>query len=402
MQTNSEMVADPDDSSDSHAEGQVELSVVIPCLNEAETIGGCIEKALQALKEHNIRGEVVIADNGSSDDSAAIATGLGARVIPVQRKGYGSALMGGIEAAAGKFVIMGDADGSYDFLDIPKFVEKLRDGFDLVMGNRFQGGIKPGAMPALHRYLGNPVLTGIGRLFFRSPCGDFQCGLRGFRRGILTELDLRTTGMEFASEMVVKATLHELRICEIPTTLSPDGRSHPPHLRSWRDGWRNLVFMLIYSPRWLFFLPGVALMAVGTLAMFALILGTVQVGRVGFDVHTMVYSAAAILIGFQSVLFAALSKIFAVTSGLVPVQPIWDRFFRRFSLETGLVVGAILVITGIAGSLIAVWVWSKHNFGGLDARQVLRLVIPAAVAITLGFQIVLGSFFATILSLGRR
>ena len=252
-------VAEASDPSD------VELTVVMPCLNEAETIDVCIQKALTAMESHRLSGEVVIADNGSTDGSQAIARRLGARVVHVERKGYGSALMGGIAAARGRYVIMGDADDSYDFTAIMPFVEQLRAGNHLVMGNRFKGGIKPGAMKALHRYLGNPVLTGIGRLFFRSRCGDFHCGLRGFDRGAIVDLDLRTTGMEFASEMVVKATLQKLRISEVPTTLSPDGRSRPPHLRSWRDGWRHLRFLLLYSPRWLFFLPGIALLLCGLL-----------------------------------------------------------------------------------------------------------------------------------------
>ncbi|HTU24878.1 MAG TPA: glycosyltransferase family 2 protein, partial [Pirellulales bacterium] len=269
---------------------QVELTVVMPCLNEAETIEVCIAKAQSAFAAHGLTAEVVIADNGSTDGSQALARRLGARVIHVERKGYGSALMGGIAAARGRYVIMGDADDSYDFTSIMPFVEELRAGQQLVMGNRFRGGIQPGAMKALHRYLGNPVLTGIGRLFFGSPCGDFHCGLRGFDKSAIQDLDLRTTGMEFASEMVVKATLGKLRVSEVPTTLAPDGRSRPPHLRSWRDGWRHLRFLLLYSPRWLFLLPGMALLLVGLLTGLWLLPGARTVGGIGLDVSTLMYA----------------------------------------------------------------------------------------------------------------
>ena len=268
-------------------------------------------------------GEVIVADNGSTDGSRELARAAGARVVPVEAKGYGSALMGGILAARGKYVVMGDADDSYDFSHVPRFLEKLRAGYDLVMGNRFLGGIQPGAMPALHRYLGNPVLSGIGRLFFHSPCGDFHCGLRGFSKEAIERLDLRTTGMEFASEMVVKATLHGLRIGEVPTTLSPDGRSRPPHLRSWRDGWRHLRFLLLYSPRWLFFYPGLThCCSTGLTIILWLLPGPRRVGPVVLDVHTMLGGAALVLIGFQSVAFAVLAKVFAVNSGLMPWTPV--------------------------------------------------------------------------------
>ena len=296
----------------------IELSVVLPCLNEAATLAACVKTIYRALDDNRISGEVVVADNGSTDDSVAIASQLGARVIHVPEKGYGSAVMGGVEAARGAYVLMGDADESYDFSEIPRFLEKLREGYDLVMGNRFRGGIKPGAMPPLHRYLGNPVLTLIGRLFFGSPSGDFHCGIRAFRRDIVSRLNLRTTGMEFASEMVVKATLHTLRIAEVPATLSPDGRHRPPHLRSWRDGWRHLRFMLLFSPRWLFLYPGLTLMVVGLAALVLLVPGMVFVGNVGLGVHTMLYAATAILVGFQAVLFSTLTRVFAMSTGLLP------------------------------------------------------------------------------------
>ncbi len=379
-----------------------ELSIVMPCLDEAETLGICIEKARGALDAHGIAGEIIVADNGSTDGSQEIATRLGARVVPIEQRGYGSALMGGIAAARGRFVIMGDADDSYDFSGLMPFLERLREGYDLVMGNRFQGGIEPGAMPALHRYLGNPVLTGIGRLFFPSPCGDFHCGLRGFRKDAVMKLGLQTTGMEFASEMVVKATLLGLRITEVPTTLSPDGRSRAPHLRSWRDGWRHLRFLLLYSPRWLFLYPGAALMLAGLLLGLWILPGAKTVGGVTFDVNTLLYAAAAIFIGFQSVVFAVFTKIYAINEGLLPEDPRLNRLFRFVTLETGLVVGALLVLVGLAASVYAVSDWGAQSFGELDPQQTLRVIVPAIVALTLGFQIMLSSFFLSVLGLSRR
>src|SRR6185312_3774274 len=297
---------------------EVEVSVVMPCLNEAETIASCIKKARHSLYELGIVGEIVIADNGSTDGSAEIAKSLGARVTQVAAKGYGNALMGGINAAHGTFVIMGDADDSYDFSTLGPFIEKLRQGFDLVMGNRFSGGIGPGAMPSLHRYLGNPVLTFVGRLFFKSPVKDFHCGLRGFRKDSISKLDLRTTGMEFASEMVVKATLQKMRITEVPTTLSKDGRSHPPHLKTWRDGWRHLRFLLLFSPRWLFLYPGALLMGIGLLIGLSLLPSPRVIGGLVFDIHTLLYAALAIIIGFQAIVFATFTKVFAISEGLLP------------------------------------------------------------------------------------
>jgi glycosyltransferase involved in cell wall biosynthesis len=297
----------------------LELSIVMPCLNEAETLEICIRKAQRSLEELGIEGEIIIADNGSTDGSQEIARMLGARVVQVESKGYGNAVMGGVNAAGGRYVIMGDADDSYDFANLGPFVEKLRQDNDLVMGNRFKGGIKAGAMPALHRYLGNPVLTAIGRLFFQSPCGDFHCGLRAFRVDSIKRLDLKTTGMEFASEMVVKATINKMRIAEVPTTLSPDGRSRPPHLRSWRDGWRHLRFLLLYSPRWLFLFPGAILMLTGLLVGAWLLPGPRAIGKITFDVHTLLYAALAVIIGFQAVSFAVCTKVFAISVGLMPV-----------------------------------------------------------------------------------
>lgn len=381
---------------------ELELSVVLPCLNEAETLGGCIEQAERVMEENGIPGEVIVADNGSTDRSREIAERMNARLIRVDERGYGSALAGGIGAARGRYVIMGDADESYDFSHIPRFLEKLRDGYELVMGNRFRGGIEPGAMPTLHKYLGNPILTGIGRLFFGCPSGDFHCGLRAFNRDAITRLDLRTTGMEFASEMVVKATLHGLRIAEVPTTLSPDGRGRSPHLRSWRDGWRHLRFMLLYSPRWLFLYPGIALILVGLLVTAWLLPGPRHVGRLTFDVHTLLYAVAAILVGFQAVLFSVLSRVFAMTAGLVPETPAWQRIFRWTTLEVGLFVGGVLFAAGLVCSFLAVAIWESESFGPLDPVKTLRLVIPAAGTIVLGCQVILSSFFLSILGLNRK
>lgn len=381
---------------------EVELSVVMPCLNEAETIETCIRKAQGAMKKHGLTGEVIIADNGSTDGSEWIAKHLGARVVLVERPGYGSALMGGIAAARGRYVIMGDADDSYDFTALMPFVEKLRAGYQLVMGNRFKGGIKPGAMPPLHRYLGNPVLTGIGRLFFRSPCGDFHCGLRGFHKDAIVDLDLRTTGMEFASEMVVKATLQKLRLTEVATTLSPDGRSRPPHLRSWRDGWRHLRFLLLYSPRWLFFIPGILLILVGILAGCWLLPGERRVGGVALDVNTMLYAAAAVIIGFQAVAFATFTTAFAINARLLPANPRAEKLFRSATLERGLIIGTVMICFGLAGSIYAVSDWGQHSFGELDPQRALRLVIPSVLMLVLGCQAVLSSFFLSVLGLARK
>lgn len=385
-----------------NVDGDVEFSIVMPCLNEAETLAICIRKAQRSLAENNVVGEIIIADNGSSDASREIAAKLGARVVQIVARGYGNALMGGIATAQGKYVIMGDADDSYDFASLGPFIGPLREGYDLVMGNRFLGGIKPGAMPPLHRYLGNPVLTTVGRLFFRSPVGDFHCGLRGFSKSAIINLNLQTTGMEFASEMVVKATLHGIRVTEVPTTLWPDGRSRAPHLRSWRDGWRHLRFLLLYSPRWLFLYPGSLLMLAGLMVMLGLVPGPKVIGGVTFDVHTLLYAAAAIIIGFQSILFAVFTKIFAISEGLLPVDARIDRAFRYVTLEVGLLVALILIIAGVGGSVYAYWSWDRLSFGNLDPTQTMRVVIPAVTCLTLGCQTLFCSFFLSILGLRRR
>jgi len=385
--------------SQSGTEQDLELTVVMPCLNEAETLEICITKARKCLEENQIAGEVLIADNGSTDGSQDIAQRNGARVVDVPAKGYGSALRGGIAAARGRYVIMADADDSYDFSALMPFVEKLREGYELVMGNRFRGGIAPGAMPPLHRYLGNPVLTAIGRLFFRSPSGDFHCGLRGFDKAAIESLRLQTTGMEFASEMVVKSTLLGLRMTEVPTTLSPDGRSRPPHLRSWRDGWRHLRFLLLFSPRWLFMYPGIALMMVGVLLGAWILPGARSLGGVYFDVHTLLYASAAIIIGFQMVLFAVLVKVYAMGEGLMPPDPRMNQLFRYITLETGLAAGGLLAAFGLGAAIYALGDWGSQQFGELDPQQVLRIVAPSTLALTLGFQIVLSSFFLSVLGM---
>jgi glycosyltransferase involved in cell wall biosynthesis len=374
----------------------------MPCLNESRTLGVCIQKALSAIEALGIRGEVIVADNGSTDGSQEIATGLGARVVPVKARGYGSALRGGIAAARGRYVIMGDADDSYDFTQLGDFLAKLNEGYDLAMGNRFQGGILPGAMPVLHRFLGNPVLSWLGRLFFKCPVGDFQCGLRGFRKEAIDRLDLKTTGMEFSTEMVVKATLFNLRIVEVPTVLSPDGRGRPPHLRTWRDGWRYLRFLLLYSPRWLFLYPGVVLLFLGAAVSLWLLPGPRTIGGVTFDYHTLLFGAMAILIGFQSVNFAAFSKIFAITEGLLPEDPRLNRLFRYITLEVGLIVGALLILLGAGLWVFGLGFWQSHHFGPLDPEKTLRIVIPGFVSLTLGTEIVLSSFFLSLLGMGRR
>jgi glycosyltransferase involved in cell wall biosynthesis len=380
----------------------LELSVVMPCLNERATVGTCVKKALRAMVRHGIRGEVIVADNGSTDGSQQIAMKSGARVVPIETRGYGSALRGGIAAAQGRFVLMGDADDSYDFTQVHMFVSKLREGYDLVMGNRFQGGILPGAMPPLHKYLGNPVLTAVARLFFKAPIGDIYCGLRAFRREAIEHLGLRTEGMEYANEMVVKATTFGLRITEVPTTLSPDGRGRPPHLRTWRDGWRTLRFLLLYSPRWLFLYPGIALFAGGIIVGALLLPGPFMVGNVGFDVDTLLFAAMAVLIGFQSIVFAGFTKLFGISEGLLPEDPRLTWLFRYITLEVGLVVGVLLIFAGTGAWVLGLAYWRSHQFGPLDTEKTLRIVIPGLVCFTLGFQTILSSFFLSVLGMSRR
>ncbi len=379
----------------------LELSVVMPCLDEAETLAQCIERVQRVFREHRIAGELIVADNGSTDGSPAIATRMGARVVQVKDRGYGNALRGGIAAARGKYVVTVDADNSHDLGQIPVFLAKLQGGNDLVIGNRFKGQIQSGAMPPLHRYLGSPVLTRVGKLFFRSPCGDQQCGFRGFSRAAFSRMRLRATGMEFASEMVLKASNLRLRIAEVPTTHFPAGRHRPPHLRTWRDGWRHLRLMLLHSPRWLFFYPGVLLVAFGLLTGLWLMPGPRTVKGIAFDIHTLLYAATAVLLGSQSITFAAFTKIYAIREGLLPEDLRLERLLHVTSLELGLVIGGFLAVAGLAASMYAVGSWGAQHFGDLDPVKAMRLIIPAVLSLTLGGQIMLSSFFLSILLLGR-
>jgi glycosyltransferase involved in cell wall biosynthesis len=367
----------------------------MPCLNEKDTVSICVAKAIRALTENNIEGEVIVADNGSTDGSIEIAKEAGARVVHVNVKGYGAALIGGINSAEGRFIIMADSDDSYDFLGIMPFVEKLREGFDLVMGNRFKGGVKEGAMPFLHRYLGNPVLSGIGRLFFGSKIGDFHCGMRGFTKKAFFEMNLQTTGMEFASEMVVKSTLLGMKTTEIPTTLSPDGRTGKPHLRSFRDGWRHLRFLLMYSPRWLFLYPGLFMMIIGGLVSTFIFYNT----NSKWDIHTLLYALASVMIGLQAVIFAIFSKTLAVNLKLLPMNSTIDMILSKLTLEKGLLVGGFLILTGLFGAVYAIAIWEEGVFFELGITITMRLVIASFSLLVMGSQIVFSSFFLSALKL---
>jgi hypothetical protein len=380
----------------------VEVTILMPCLNEAETIEMCIQKAKRFLEQHNLSGEVIVGDNGSTDGSQEIARRNGARVVDISIRGYGAALSCATNSARGKYVIMGDSDGSYDFSNLMPFLEKLRAGYDLVVGNRFQGGIKPGAMPWKNKWIGTPALSGAGRLFFKCPVRDFNCGLRGYARDAFKKLDLRTTGMEFATEMVVKATLLEMRIAEVPTTLDPDGRSHPPHLRPWRDGWRHLRFMLLYSPRWLFLYPGTVLALAGLITGLSLVRGPRRIGSITLDIHTLFFACIGILVGFQSILFAVFGKTFAITERLLPSDRKFDRAFELFHLGTCLVAGVVLVGLGFFGASCAVLTWGKQGFGPLVPTRVMRLAIPSGLSLALGFQMILSGFFLGLLRMGRK
>jgi glycosyltransferase involved in cell wall biosynthesis len=380
----------------------VDLTILMPCLNEAETIATCVAKARRWLESAGIAGEVVVADNGSTDGSQELACAAGARVIPVAIRGYGAALQGGIADARGKYVIMGDADDSYDFSRLDAFIERLRAGDDLVMGNRFAGGIEPGAMPWLHRYIGNPLLSFAGRLMFHVPIRDFHCGLRGMRSDSVRALGLRSTGMEFASEMVVRAALSQQTISEVPTTLHPDGRTRAPHLRTWSDGWRHLRFLLLYSPRWLFLVPGMVLTLVGLALTAALsINGSIHLGSTTFQVNTLVYAAALTLIGVQTTTFGVFTRIYAVAKGYLPPDDRLNRFGGRFRLERGLLLGAAVLLAGLIAAAISLAWWRQRDFGALDAEHQLRLVVPAALGLVLGSWIILSSFFLSILGLDR-
>ncbi len=381
---------------------EIELTILMPCLDEAETLETCICKANEYLATSGITGEILIADNGSVDGSQSIARRCGARIIDVSERGYGAALIAGTQAARGRYVIMGDADDSYDFLHLDLFVEKLREGYDLVMGNRFAGGIEEGAMPPLHRYLGNPVLSFIGRLFYGSEIGDFHCGLRGYNRDSILSLGLRTTGMEYASEMVVKSELFGLRITEVPTTLSKDGRSRAPHLRSWHDGWRHLKFLLMHSPNWLFFYPGAGLLAVGLAGALPLLFGDIALGSVTLGVHSLMYFAAFVVVGVLGLSMAYLTRMYAKASGYIPGTAM-PFIFEKLSLERGLIVGALLIIMGIVMSIVALTIWgASTRFGDLIPEQMMRVVIPAVSLVIVGVQLCFTSFFAGILQIPHR
>ncbi|MCR5509638.1 MAG: glycosyltransferase family 2 protein [Lachnospiraceae bacterium] len=379
----------------------MELTILMPCLNEAETIETCIRKAQGFLERSGIDGEVLIADNGSTDGSPGIAERLGARVIHVERKGYGSALLAGCDEARGTYVIMGDADDSYDFEHLEAFVDKLREGYDLVMGNRFKGGIEKGAMPWLHRYIGNPVLSFIGRVFFKSNIGDFHCGLRGYRRESILKLGLHTTGMEYASEMVVMSELAGLNIAEVPTTLKPDGRTRPPHLRSFRDGWRHLKFLLMYSPKWLFLYPGVVLFTLGLIVGTILTVDSLAVGSVIFSIHTLLYCMVAVIAGLTMIYFYAFTKLYAARSRFIPSDKVTDRLDSMIE-DRGMLIGSILLILGITVSICALVTWHRADYGSMEPERLMRLIIPAATLIEAGIETVFASFFIGILKIDVR
>jgi glycosyltransferase involved in cell wall biosynthesis len=382
-----------------------EVSVVIPCLNEADTLATCIEKATRAFRSHNIHGEIIVADNGSTDGSQEIALRMGVRLVHVQAKGYGNALMGGISQARADFIIMGDGDDSYDFEQIPRFVEQLRQGYDLVQGCRLPSGggtVLPGAMPFLHRWLGNPLFSFLAQTWFQAPIHDIYCGMRGFTKSLYDRLDLRCTGMEFATEMIIKAALNRERIAEVPITLHPDGRkSHPPHLKTFRDGWRTLRFFLISSPRWLFLIPGIILFIFGAIGYLVALPGLTFRG-ITFDAHTLLIASMLFLLSYQLVIFAILTKTFAISEGLLPPDPRIDTFFKFATLEKGLILGAMSITFGLALILLALNEWRSLHFGPLDYAHTMRWVIPGVTLTTLGIQNIFSSFMVSIIGLRRK
>jgi glycosyltransferase involved in cell wall biosynthesis len=382
----------------------IELSIVMPCLNEAETLGSCIRKAKHYLERSGISGEIVIGDNGSTDGSQKIATRLGARVVNVPLKGYGAALYGAISGCGGRYCIMGDSDDSYDFENLDDFVEKLREGYDLVMGNRFRGGIKERAMPWKNRYIGNPILSAIGKTLFPAKVGDFHCGIRGFSLDAFRKMDLRTTGMEFATEMVIKATLLKLSLTEVATVLSPDGRSRPPHLRPYRDGWRHLRFMMLFSPSWLFFYPGMTLMVVGLVLGGVLLGQPIHMHRINLGLDTLIYCNTMVVVGFQGILFWILSRVYAVQEGLYPITAGLDphRYTEHFTLERGLVAGMSMTLAGVLAAFYALWQWRQNAFGMMEIEHIARIVIPSSAAVSLGIEILLFSFMLSTFELHVR
>ncbi len=382
-----------------NSENEIELSIVLPCLNEERTVGTCVNKALGFLKSRGVNGEVVVADNGSSDKSVEIAESLGARVVHVPQKGYGSALRGGFAAARGKYIIMADADDSYDLENLMPFLEKLREGYDLVMGNRFKGGIKPGAMPWHHKYIGNPVLSLLGKLFFKTPANDFHCGLRGFTKEAVQRMDLQTTGMELASEIVIKASIFEMKVCEVPTTLSPDGRDRPPHLRSFRDGWRHLRFLLVYSPQWVFLYPGLLIVLLAGIASVALFFGPAKIGARVFDFHSFILAGSALMIGVNLLAFAGITRVFAYNFNLLPKRPSFYALFKYFTLETGIVAGALLLLIGLAIILYAANLSFSVGFDQIGFGKSVRLVFGGSMLTTVGAQVIFFSFVLSMLGI---
>ena len=383
-------------------EPALELSIIMPCLNEAETIGQCINNAHRFLREHNIQGEVVVGDNGSTDGSIDIARSLGVRVVHVPVKGYGAACAAAIQEASGRYIIMGDSDSSYDFYHLLPFVETLRQGYDLVMGNRFTGGIAPRAMPFKNRYLGNPLLSTIGRLLFSSKIGDFHCGLRGFSKAAFDKMDLKSTGMEFASEMVLKSELIGLHITEVPTTLSPGGRSRKPHLRPWRDGLRHLRLMFLFSPRYLFLIPGLSLMFLGLVFGTALIHGPVIVGRVSFDIASLVYAGGAVVVGLQAVLFAFLAKYYGILEGFLPADSKSSKLMEMINMERVIITGLLIFLTSLIGGLYSVEVWMSAHFGDLIPRDIISIAVPSVVGTVCGLELILFGLFLGVLTLQHK
>lgn len=381
---------------------EVELSIVLPCLNEEKTVGNCVAQAASFLRISKVKGEVIVADNGSTDNSIEVAKKQGARVVHVTDKGYGSALTVGFDAAKGKYIIMADADESYDLIHLMPFVEKLREGYDLVMGNRFKGGIKKGAMPWHHKYIGNPILSFVGQLFFKTPARDFHCGLRGFAKDAIQKMNLQTTGMEFASEIVVKASILGLKVTEVPTTLSPDGRGRPPHLRSFRDGWRHLRFLLIYSPRWLFLIPGTILLSMGGLASLILFFGPVNTSLRLFDFHSFILAGMIMMLGLSMVSFALITRVFAYNFGLLPNRPRMFHLFKYFNLEFGLVSGSIIILLGAMIIIRSVVLSYSPGFSTIGFQNSVRLVYGGALLIMTGGQIFLTSFVLSILGLNPK
>jgi glycosyltransferase involved in cell wall biosynthesis len=380
----------------------LELTILMPCLNEAETLQVCIEKALDYLKRSGLPGEVVVADNGSTDGSQDIARAAGARVVDVPVRGYGAALIGGCKSARGRFIIMGDADDSYNFSDLDAFIEALRGGGELVMGNRFKGGIAPGAMPFLHRYLGNPVLSWLGRLFFQIPIGDFHCGLRGYNRESILGLGLKSTGMEYASEMVVKSSLAKLRIVEVPTTLSPDGRSRAPHLKTWRDGWRHLRFLLLHSPKWLFAVPGLMLIGLSLLLGMLTLFGPAQITPdVSIDYHTLIASCFILIIGVQLVLFSMISRAYAASEGFLPQPYRMRKTLLSLNLEGLLLIALALLVLGLAGTGWSLWYWASKDFGNIAQPDMLRIFVPSLTIVTCAIQMAAGAFLASVFGIRR-